>query len=127
MAEPHYSLDANLPASPALPPNTNATFPVCYGIQFTSMAILRWSQQTGSVALFAPGKLQQNSFVECFNGHLRDELLNKTSSLDHARGLLADPRGDYNLIPPHSSIANLPLATYAKLTATDMQRDGPLY
>ena len=29
----------------------------------------------------------------------REELLNKTSSLDHARGLLADPQGGYNHIP----------------------------
>ena len=47
------------------------------GTEFTSMAILRWSQQRGTewhnIAL---GKPQQNAFVESFNDRLRDELLN---------------------------------------------------
>lgn len=76
--------------------------------------------------LVLDGPMDGDAFHRCGRGHLRDELLNKASSLDHARGLLTDPQGDYNLIPPHSSIANLPLATYAKLTATDMQRDETL-
>ncbi len=60
------------------------------GTEFTSMAILRWSQQTRiEWHYIAPGKPQQNAFVESFNGRLRDELLNETlfSSLDHARDL----------------------------------------
>ena len=99
------------------------------GTEFTSMAILRWSQQTGiEWHYIAPGKPQQNAFVESFNGRLRDELLNETlfSSLDHARRLLADWQKDYNTVRPHSSIGNLPPAIYAKLTASDMQRDGTL-
>jgi len=94
----------------------------------TSTAILRWSQQTGiEWHYIAPGKPQQNAFVESFNGRLRDELLNETlfSSLDHARRLLADWQKDYNTVRPHSSIGNLPPATYAKLTASDMQREVP--
>ena len=99
------------------------------GTEFTSMAILRWSQQTRiEWHYIAPGKPQQNAFVESFNGRLRDELLNETlfSSLDHARSLLADWQDDYNTVRPHSSIGNLPPASYAKLTASDMQRDGTL-
>ena len=99
------------------------------GTEFTSMAILRWSQQTRiEWHYIAPGKPQQNAFVESFNGRLRDELLNETlfSSLDHVRRLLADWQDDYNTVRPHSSIGNLPPATYAKLTASAMQRDGTL-
>jgi putative transposase len=99
------------------------------GTEFTSMAILRWSQQTRvEWHYIAPGKPQQNGFVESFNGRLRDELLNETlfSSLDDARRLLADWQNDYNTVRPHSSIGNLPPATYAKLNASDMQRDGTL-
>jgi putative transposase len=99
------------------------------GTEFTSMAILRWSQQAQiEWHYIAPGKPQQNAFVESFNGRLRDELLNETlfSSLDHARGLLADWQVDYNTVRPHSSIGSLPPATYAKLNASDMQRDGTL-
>jgi putative transposase len=56
------------------------------GTELTSMAILRWSQLTRiEWHYIAPGKPQQNAFVESFNGRLRDELLNETlfSSLDH--------------------------------------------
>ena len=63
------------------------------GTEFTSMAILRWSQE-GTVDWYyiAPGKPQQNAFMESFNGCLRDELLNETpfSSLAEARTMLAE-------------------------------------
>jgi putative transposase len=99
------------------------------GTEFTSMAILRWSQQARvEWHYIALGKPQQNAFVESFNGRLRDELLNETlfSSLDHAGELLANWLYDYNTVRPHSGIGNLPPATYAKLNASDMQRDGAL-
>ena len=49
------------------------------GTELTSMAILRWSQHTRiEWHYIAPGKPQQNAFVESFNGRLRDELLNET-------------------------------------------------
>jgi putative transposase len=97
------------------------------GTELTSMAILRWSQLTRiEWHYIAPGKPQQNAFVESFNGRLRDELLNETlfSSLDHARELLAEWQKDYNTVRPHSGIGNLPPSAYARLTASDMQRDG---
>ena len=44
------------------------------GTELTSMAILRWSQTSGvDWHYIAPGKPQQNGFVESFNGRLRDE------------------------------------------------------
>ena len=71
------------------------------GTVFTSMAILRWSQEAmvewHYIATHCPaavclqtargGKPQQNAFIESFNGKLRDKLLNETlfRSLDHAR------------------------------------------
>lgn len=66
--------------------------------------------------------------MESFNGRLRDELLNETlfSSLGHARELLAEWQDDYNTLRPHSEIGNLPQSTYARLTASDMQRDAAL-
>ena len=49
------------------------------GTELTSMAILRWSQDSRvEWHYIAPGKPQQNAFVESFNGRLRDELLNET-------------------------------------------------
>lgn len=79
------------------------------GTEFTSMAILKWAQET-SVAwhYIQPGKPQQNAFVESFNGRLRDECLNETafSSLSEARSLLAEWQSDYNRVRPHSALAN---------------------
>lgn len=92
------------------------------GTELTSMAILHWSQLTRiEWHYIAPGKPQQNAFVESFNGRLRDELLNETlfSSLEHARELLAEWQDDYNTVRPHSGIGNLPPSTYASLTASE--------
>ena len=99
------------------------------GTELTSMAILRWSQETRvDWHYIAPGKPQQNAFVESFNGRLRDELLNETlfTSLAHAREVLATWKDDYNTVRPHSALGNLPPADYAKLSAPGMQRDGAL-
>jgi putative transposase len=99
------------------------------GTEFTSMAILRWSQESRvEWHYIAPGKPQQNAFVESFNGRLRDELLNETlfTSLAHARAALAAWRLDYNTVRPHSSLGNLPPVHYAKLSAPASQRDGSL-
>jgi putative transposase len=99
------------------------------GSEFTGMAILRWSQQSQiEWHYIAPGKPQQNAFIESFNGRLRDELLNETlfMSLDHVREALAIWQDDYNTVRPHSALNNLPPAIFAKLSAPGMQRDGTL-
>jgi putative transposase len=99
------------------------------GTELTSMAILRWSQETRiEWHYIAPGKPQQNAFVESFNGRLRDELLNETlfTSLAHARAALNAWKDDYNTVRPHSAVGNLPPALYAKLSAPTTQRDGAL-
>jgi len=77
------------------------------GTEFTSTAILRWNQDRQvDWHYIAPGKPQQNAFVESFNGRLRDECLNETLfiSLRHARAVLAEWRQDYNEVRPHSSL-----------------------
>ena len=99
------------------------------GTEFTSMAMLRWSQDRRvEWHYIAPGKPTQNAFIESFNGRLRDELLNETlfSSLAHARQALSTWMTDYNTFRPHSRLGNLPPATYAKLSAPSMQQDGTL-
>ena len=87
------------------------------GTEFTGMAILAWSQERAvGWHYIAPGKPQQNAFVESFNGRLRDELLNETlfASLAHARSALAAWQEDYNRTRPHSALGNLSPADYAK-------------
>jgi putative transposase len=99
------------------------------GTELTSMAVLRWCQETQiEWHYIAPGKPTQNAFIESFNGRLRDELLNETlfRSLAHARAVLSDWKEDYNTVRPHSAIGNLPPAIYAKLSDPAMQRDGTL-
>jgi putative transposase len=99
------------------------------GTELTSVAILRWSQDTRiEWHYIAPGKPTQNAFIESFNGRLRDELLNETlfRSLDHARDMLAIWKDDYNTVRPHSAIGNVPPAIYAKLSDPAKQRDGSL-
>jgi putative transposase len=99
------------------------------GTELTSMAILRWSQEANvEWHYIAPGKPQQNAFVESFNGRLRDELLNETlfTSLGHARAVLDAWKDDYNTVRPHSGLGNLAPADYAKRSVPDVQRDGSL-
>ncbi|WP_407808669.1 integrase core domain-containing protein, partial [Staphylococcus aureus] len=46
----------------------------CYGSEFTSNAILQWTDRTKvDWHYIAPGKPIQNAFIESFNGRLRDE------------------------------------------------------
>ena len=64
------------------------------GTELTSNAILSWADSTGIGWHYtAPGKPQQNGFIESFNGRLRDELLNETpvsaARARCARGLAA--------------------------------------
>lgn len=99
------------------------------GTEFTSMTMLRWAQERRiEWHYIAPGKPQQNAFIESFNGRLRDELLNETlfTSLAHARSVLLAWKDDYNTVRPHSGLGNLAPSIYAKLSAPKMQRDGTL-
>ncbi len=81
------------------------------------MAILAWSQDRRvDWHYIAPGKPQQNGFIESFNGRMRDELLNETlfSSLDQARAALRNWRDDYNVARPHSALGNITPREYAE-------------
>jgi putative transposase len=92
------------------------------GTEFTSMAILKWVQDTAiDWHYIAPGKPQQNGFIESFNGKLRDECLNETlfRSLRDARETLATWRQDYNGHRPHSALGNLTPTDFAKKVSMD--------
>ena len=94
------------------------------GTEFTSMAILRWSQDRGiDWHYIAPGKPMQNGFIESFNGSFRDECLNETlfSSLAEARDRITDWKEDYNSQRPHSSLGNLTPDEFARKLALEKQ------
>ena len=97
--------------------HVRARFPTCYGSEFTSNAILQWTDRTNvDWHYIAPGKPIQNAFIESFNGRLRDEFLNETlfSSLPHARSALSNWRSDYNDHRPHSTLGWLTPAEFAQ-------------
>lgn len=80
------------------------------GSELTSNAMLRWQQDRGvEWHYIAPGKPQQNGFVESFNGRLRDECLNEHlfSSLKEASEIIEAWRIDYNTLRPHTSLGGL--------------------
>ena len=80
------------------------------GTELPSRAILRWQNATGVAWHYiAPGKPQQNTFIEPINGRLRDELLNAEvfDPLNGARAALKRWRHDYNHVRPHSSLGGL--------------------
>ena len=86
------------------------------GTELTSHAILRWQEQQGVLWRYiAPGKPQQNGFVESFNGRFRDECLNEHlfSSLAGARQIIEAWRIDYNTERPHTSLDGLTPAAFA--------------
>ena len=87
------------------------------GTELTSVAILKWCQQTKvGWHYIAPGKPMQNGFVESFNGSFRDEWLNETlfSTLADARHHISLWKEDYNVNRPHSSLGNLTPREYAQ-------------
>ena len=108
----------------ALGPSKNR-FPMCYGTELTSTAVLAWSGDAGvEWHYIAPGKPTQNGFVESFNGRMRDELLNETLffTIGQARALLARWVDDYNTERPHSSLSYATPAAFA--ADLEQQRAG---
>ena len=80
------------------------------GTEMTSRAVLEWTNRTGvDWHYIAPGKPQQNGFVESFNDRLRDECLNEEvfATLAEARAVIERWRLDYNHVRPHSAHGGL--------------------
>jgi putative transposase len=99
------------------------------GTEFTSNAAIGWATSANvDWHYIEPGKPTQNSFVESFNGRMRDELLNETLffSLDHARTTIARWVADFNHCRPHSALGYLtPAAHAANLAATNDRLRNP--
>lgn len=99
------------------------------GTELTCKAVLKWAEDNGvEWHYIAPGKPQQNGFMESFNGKLRDECLNEHvfSSLTEARRIIESWRLDYNAERPHSSLGYLtPHEFAANWLAAHSTHQGP--
>ncbi len=87
------------------------------GTEMTSNAILAWQQKRSVLWHYiAPGKPQQNGFVESFNGRFRDECLNEHlfRNIAHARTVIEDWRADYNAVRPHTSLNGMTPEAFAQ-------------
>jgi hypothetical protein len=76
------------------------------GSEFTAKCVREWLGRVGVKTLYIePGSPWENSYVESFNGKLRDELLKRESfdTLLEAKVLIERWRQAYNTVRPHSS------------------------
>ena len=91
------------------------------GKEFCGKAMLTWAHKRGiALRLIAPGKPNQNAYIESFNGRLRDECLNEHwfTSLAHAQVVIEAWRREYNEERPKKALGGLTPAAYAKQLAT---------
>ena len=97
------------------------------GSELTSRAVLDWTNRTGiDWHYIAPGKPQQNAFVESFNARFRDECLNEEifGSMAEARAVIETWRRDFNTARPHSAHAGLTPAEARNRAAADRLRSA---
>jgi len=83
------------------------------GPEFVAQAVQDWIRAVGSkTAFIAPGSPWENGYVESFNAHLRDELLDGEIfySLREAEIILESWRRHYNTVRPHASLGYRPPA-----------------
>jgi putative transposase len=86
-------------------------------LEFCGRAMVTWAHARGvSLRLIAPGKPNQNAYIESFNGRLRDECLNEHwfTSLAHAQVVIEAWRREYNDERPKKGLGGLTPAAYAK-------------
>jgi putative transposase len=86
------------------------------GTEFCSRAMEAWAYQFGvHLDFIRPGKPVENSYIESFNGRLRDECLNVEVffGLTDVRDKLESWRQDYNHVRPHSALGDNAPACFA--------------
>lgn len=93
-----------------------ASITVDNGREFCSRAMEGWAYQFGvQLDFIRPGKPVENSYIESFNGRLRDECLNVEVffGLTEVRDKLERWRQDYNQVRPHSALGDSAPACFA--------------
>jgi transposase InsO family protein len=87
------------------------------GPEFIAKAVKEWLQRRGAENIFInPGSPWENSYIESFNGKLRDECLNQEvfGNIEQAQEVLESWREEYNNYRPHSSLGGLSPRAYAQ-------------
>jgi hypothetical protein len=85
------------------------------GTEFVSKTMDVWAYQHGvQLDFIRPGRPVENSYIESFNGRLRDECLNVEVFFTIAvREKLERWRKDYNQVRPHSALDDQSPQTFA--------------
>lgn len=94
------------------------------GPEFQSKTLDAWAHQHGVTLQFSrPGKPVDNTFVEAFNGRLRDECLNQSwfLTLADARRIIAAWRLQYNTARPHRALQGCTPSQFAEAFALNQQ------
>ena len=114
LIEPAFSFSGRKVAEvlewPVIHSGAPRSITVDHGPEFTSIALEEWAYRHGiKLDFIRPGKPTENSYIESFNGRLRDECLNvhQFVSMQDARAKIEAWRIDYNRHRPHSSLGNL--------------------
>ncbi len=87
------------------------------GSEFYSREMDAWAYRRNvRLDFIRPGKPTENGHIESFNGRVRDECLNVHLffSIADAQQKLEAWRADYNHLRPHSALASLPPADFAR-------------
>jgi putative transposase len=120
LIEPAFSFSGRKVAEvlewPVIRSGAPRSITVDHGPEFTSIALEEWAYRHGiKLDFIRPGKPTENSYIESFNGRLRDECLNVQQfvSMKDARANIEAWRIDYNRHRPHSSLGNLTPSEFA--------------
>jgi len=90
-------------------------------LEFCGRAMLTWAHERRvTLRLIAPGKPNQNAYIESFNGRFRDECLNEHgfTSVAHAQAVIETWRQEYNDERPKKGLGGLTPAVYARRLMT---------
>ena len=80
------------------------------GPEFTSRVFQQWCKNKGvKIKYIQPGSPSQNAFIERFNRHFREDVLDAYwfEDLEHLRAIMEKWRLDYNENHPHKSLGGL--------------------
>jgi putative transposase len=102
-------------------PPEPATFPMCYGAEFTGQIVDLWAYHHKVRMKFSRrGTPTDNAHIESFNGSFRDECLNLNwfASMAETRTTIEGWRRDDNESRPHMALNGLSHTEFARMTGS---------